>query len=125
VLCVDDEPQLVQTIALDVSRAGFRVAVAENGVAGLGAFLRLKEEVCLVVTDIIMPVMNGIDMAQRIVWFEPHAKILLMSAYSDDETGRRRSHNRFPFLRKPFKLATLIEKIQAIVGAPQVSASSR
>jgi YesN/AraC family two-component response regulator len=71
-----------------------------------------------------MPVMNGIDMVERTLWFEPQAKILLMSGYDDEVTGRRRSRNRFPFLRKPFRLATLIEKIQSFVGAPEVASSA-
>jgi YesN/AraC family two-component response regulator len=66
-----------------VARAGFRAAVAENGAAGLEVFHRLRHQVCLVVSDIIMPVMNGMDMLERIMRIEPETKVLLMSSYRD------------------------------------------
>jgi YesN/AraC family two-component response regulator len=81
VLCVDDEPLLLRTLAIAIPRAGFRVAVAENGAAGLQLFLQRRTEICLVVSDIIMPVMNGRDMVKSILRVEPHTKILLMSGY--------------------------------------------
>jgi DNA-binding response OmpR family regulator len=114
VLCVDDEPTLLRTFPIGLSRAGFRVAVADNGAAGLEAFARLKDEVCLVLADIIMPVMNGIEMAERILRLDPATKILLMSAYGDEVTGRR-VRKRFPFIRKPFNYSALIERIRSIV----------
>jgi YesN/AraC family two-component response regulator len=101
----------------------FRAAVAENGVAGLEAFLELQDEVCLVLSDIVMPLMNGIDMAEAILQVAPQTKILLMSAYSDaviEFQGR----NRFPFIRKPFIYAALIDKIRSIAGPTEAAASS-
>jgi CheY-like chemotaxis protein len=118
ILCVDDEPTLLRTFPIGLGRAGFRVAVAENGAAGLEAFARLKDEVCLVLADIIMPVMNGVEMADRILRLKPETKILLMSAYGDEVTGRR-VRKRFPFIRKPFQYATLIERIRSIAGVQE------
>ena len=114
ILCVDDEPTLLQTFPIGLRRAGFRVAVAGNGAAGLEAFARLKDEVCLVLSDIIMPMMNGIEMADRILRVEPATKILLMSGYGDEVIGRK-VRKRFPLIRKPFNYGALVEKIRSIV----------
>jgi DNA-binding NtrC family response regulator len=123
ILCVDDEPLLLRTLAIAVPRAGFRVAVAENGAAGLQLFLQRRTEICLVVSDIIMPLMSGREMVERILRMEPHTKVLLMSAYSDDVIGRQ-VRNQFQFIRKPFVRSTLIEKIRSIVAVPEFATSS-
>jgi len=123
VLCVDDEWLVRQTCSIVLAEAGFRVAVAENGAAGLEAFLSLKDEICLVLTDIVMPSLNGIEMAESILKIDPSAKILVMSGYSDRmlELQARRT---FPFIRKPFINAVLIEKIRSLIQRSDTADSS-
>jgi two-component SAPR family response regulator len=89
----------------------------------LEAFIELKDEVCLVLADIIMPAVNGIDMAESILQIEPQAKILLMSGYSD-EVIERQGRNRFPFIRKPFIYTMLVEKIRSIAGTADAASSA-
>ena len=102
--------------------AGFRPVVAENGAAGLEAFIQLKDEICLVLSDIIMPAVNGLDMAESIRQLAPETKILLMSGYSD-EVIERQGRNRFAFIRKPFIHAVLIDKIRSVIGTDADAAS--
>src|SRR5690242_17741255 len=123
ILCVDDEPAVLRLCTISVAQAGFRSAVAENGVAGLDAFIQLRDEIALVLSDIIMPVMNGIEMAESILRIEPQMKILMMSGYSD-AVIELQGRNRFPFVRKPFIYAALIEKVQTIIGSAADSASA-
>src|SRR3954468_19944382 len=113
VLCVDDEPIVLRLCSIAIAQAGFRPVVAENGAAGLEAFMQLKDEICLVLSDIIMPAVNGIDMAESILQVAPKTKILLMSGYSD-EIIERQGRNRFEFIRKPFIYSMLIEKIRSV-----------
>jgi DNA-binding NtrC family response regulator len=117
VLCVDDEPLLLRAVSIAIARTGFRTASAANGAAGLALFLQVKDEVCLVLADIIMPVINGFDMVERILQVEPLTKVLLMSGHSDEVIGRQVRRSGFPFIRKPFNCTTLTEKIRSIVGA--------
>ncbi len=123
VLCVDDEPIVLRACTIAIAVAGFRPVVAENGAAGLETFMQLKGDICLVLSDIIMPAVNGIDMAEGILQIAPGTKILLMSGYSD-QIIERQGRNRFPFIRKPFIHSVLIEKIRAIVGTDAEAASS-
>src|SRR5438477_9814668 len=101
VLVVDDESIILRLCSVAIAEAGFRPVVAENGAAGLEVFIQLRDEICLVLADIIMPAVNGIEMAESILHIEPQTKILLMSGYSD-EVIERQGRNRFPFIRKPF-----------------------
>lgn len=120
---VDDEPIVLRACSIAVARAGFRSVVAENGAAGLEAFVELKDEICLILSDIIMPAVNGLHMAESILEIEPKAKFLMMSGYSD-EVIERQGRNRFPFIRKPFIHSILIGKIRSIAGTEADAAAS-
>src|SRR5215469_16221790 len=113
VLCVDDEPAVVRLCTIAAACAGLRAVVAENGTAGLETFLRLREEICLVISDVVMPISNGVEMVQRILKFEPDMKVLFISGYTD-EVLESEVRDRHPFLRKPFILAVLINRIQSL-----------
>jgi two-component system, cell cycle sensor histidine kinase and response regulator CckA len=123
ILCVDDEPIVLRACTVAVSQAGFRAAIAENGAAGLETFMQLRDEICLVLSDIIMPAVNGIDMAESILQIAPNTKILLMSGYSDDVIEHQ-GRNRFPFIRKPFIYSMLIEKIKSVIETDEAAASA-
>ena len=96
--------------------AGFRAMVAENGVAGLEAFMGMRDEICLAVIDVIMPIMGGQQMAAAVLEKAPDAKVLLMSGYSEAVLTLAGSHE-FPFIRKPFLPADFIRKINEILAA--------
>ena len=123
VLCVDDEPTVLQACSNAVAVAGFRAVTAENGADGLEAFKRLQDEICLVLSDIVMPVLSGIDMAESIRQIDPQAKILLMSGYSD-AILESRGRSQYPFIRKPFIHGMLIERIRSIRDNPDSAASA-
>jgi FixJ family two-component response regulator len=76
-----------------------------------------------VLTDIVMPSLHGIDMAEKILAIDPAVKILVMSGYSDRllEVQARR---KFPFIRKPFINAVLIEKIQSLIQLSDAAGST-
>jgi len=124
VLCVDDEPIILRLCSIAVAEAGFRVAVAENGAAGLEAFLRLQKDVCLVLADVVMPALNGIEMTEKILAIDPNTRILMMSGYSDSVIEVQ-GHSRLPVLRKPFLAAELTAKIGAILGASNAASQSQ
>ncbi len=122
VLCVDDEPIVLRLCSVAVASAGYRAVVAENGAAGLDIFLQLHDEICLVLSDIVMPVMNGIDMAESILQTDPKVKILLMSGYSDNVIELQ-GRNRFPFIRKPFILNVLLERMRSLIENAEAASS--
>jgi len=120
---VDDEPIVLRSCTVAVAQAGFRPVVAENGAAGLETFIALQDEICLVLSDIIMPSVNGIEMAQSILKIRPETKILLMSGYSSDVIELQ-GRNHFPFIRKPFIHSMLVDKIRSVIGNAADSATS-
>jgi DNA-binding NtrC family response regulator len=123
VLCVDDEPIVLRACSIAVALFGFRPVVAENGAAGLEVFMQLRDKICLVLSDIVIPAVNGIDMAASILQIAPRTKIILMSGYSD-EVIELQGGNRFPFFRKPFIYKVLMEKILSVIGSDADAAAS-
>lgn len=115
ILVVEDEPIIVRMATVALSTVGFRAAVAENGVAGLETYAAMKDEICLILSDIMMPISTGVEMADKIREMDPNAKILLMSGYSDHELVKE-AQNRYPFIRKPFLPDELIRKMRFVLG---------
>jgi DNA-binding response OmpR family regulator len=115
VLVVDDEPMILRTASAALAGIGLRVIVAEDGHAGWEAFTKFQDEICLVLTDIVMPVVNGLVLAERIREVKPDIKILLMSGYSDKALEVEGRLN-YAFIRKPFLSADLIRRISGMLG---------
>jgi CheY-like chemotaxis protein len=114
VLVVDDEQAVVRTVTMTLAGAGYRAIVAENGIAGLESYSHLKDQICLVITDFIMPVMDGQAMSDAIRAIDPTAKILLMSGYSDSVLHS--GDHVFPVIRKPFLPVDLLRKIADVLA---------
>jgi DNA-binding NtrC family response regulator len=123
VLVVDDEPTIVRMATTALALGGYRAIVAENGVAGLECYRSAADGICLVLADVIMPMLNGIDMVQQIVEDRPETKVLLMSGYSDDVIDQQ-ARKKFPFIRKPFLPEDLIRKIHSILGDTALGAAN-
>ena len=118
VLCVDDEPIILRLCTTTVAEAGFRAAVAENGAAGLDAFVQLGDQVCLALVDVVMPgSIDGIELARRIREIDPTVKVLLMSGYSDQVVKR----DALPLIRKPFLPSELINQIRLALGTGEAA----
>jgi YesN/AraC family two-component response regulator len=69
----------------------------------------------LVLTDLVMPRMTGLEMVDRIVEIEPNAKFLMMSGYSNAALEIQ-ARERLAFIRKPLLPRELIEKVQEVLG---------
>ena len=115
VLVVDDQADVCRIAALVLSKAGFSTQVAADGQEGLECFVKHQHEICMVLSDIVMPRMNGLEMVDRIMEIEPDAKVLMMSAYSSAELEVQ-ARERLAFIRKPFFPRDLIQKVQELLG---------
>ncbi|MBU1369168.1 MAG: response regulator [Bacteroidetes bacterium] len=100
VLCVEDE-KILRTIYSRLLKDHFRVLTfAENGMEGYEQYKKLKPD--LVITDIKMPLLNGLDMVRKIKRIDPEARIVIMSAYGESHYFIRAIENGVKsFLLKP------------------------
>jgi two-component system, cell cycle sensor histidine kinase and response regulator CckA len=121
VLVVDDEPMILRSASMALAMAGYQVIVAENGAAGLELFLAAPDSIALVITDVMMPLLNGLEMAQRIKAARPDARIILMSAYSD-AVILTMDGPKYPLIRKPFLPEDLLRVVSANLAPPTATA---
>ena len=86
VLVVDDEPVIVQLVAMVLKQIGYAVLTASGGVEALMVYSSYHAKVDLVLTDVVLPGMNGVELANRIRALDPTVKVLLMSGSVPDDT---------------------------------------
>ena len=125
ILLVEDE-EMVRTLARQaLERYGYKVLDAGCGQAALAAAERHPGKIDLMITDVVMPDMNGIQLAERFRAVSPNTRVLYMSGYSEDVTGSRDSGGEIPnFVRKPFTPAFLARKVRQTLDSKTAPASS-
>jgi DNA-binding NtrC family response regulator len=121
ILVGDDEPTTLRSVTATLAIAGFRVMVAENGAAGLDAFLGAPDEIELVLTDVVMPVMDGIAMIEEIKKHRPNIRVVLMTGYSEPVIGTIYGA-KYPLIRKPFLPDNLVRVVNANLNPPAAEA---
>jgi CheY-like chemotaxis protein len=101
----------------EVLRAqGYTVLEAKHGLEAIEIVGRNSTPIHLLVTDMLMPEMNGSELAARLLSTHPHLPVLYISGYSDDEARRLGNINKpAEFLQKPFRPDVLLGKIRQIL----------
>ena len=118
VLLVEDEEQVRALASLALQRAGFKVIEAHHPEEALEAAARHQGPIHLILTDVVMPGMNGRVMVERLVTRHPDARILFMSGYSDDALAPMGvAPADVAFLNKPFTPKELAERVRAVLDA--------
>ncbi len=129
VLVVEDE-EIVRQLVCDVlERQGYRVLCSANGSEALQMTAELKGEIDLLLTDVIMPQMNGHELAGLLSAQRPELKVLYVSGYSDNDIGLHGVlQPGVELLEKPFSPHVLAEKVDEILRrtatAPDSAASA-
>lgn len=113
ILVVDDEPSVLALVRHMLWKEGFRVLEASGGDEALRIAREQPTRIHLLLTDVLMPDMNGCELAEQMVKERPDLAVLFMSGFTDrailESTGR--SLKGAPLLRKPFTKFTLVSKI--------------
>ena len=116
ILVVDDEKETGDYLQLLLTKAGYDVVSFGNG---LEAYERLKEEpFTLLLTDIVMPEMDGIELARRASELDPDLKIMFITGFAAVALN---PDNHAPkdakILSKPFHLRDLVDEVERLLAA--------
>jgi CheY-like chemotaxis protein len=112
ILVVDDESLILTMAETILAEYGYRVLTAGSGQKAMAILSRDDTTVDLTITDLVMPVMSGRELVERVRQLEPKARILCMSGYvmpSDRQTGTA-------YLQKPFTSRELLAKVKQALG---------
>ena len=118
VLIVDDEPVIADTLAVILHKAGYQTTTAYNGTEALQKAIELEPD--MVISDVMMPDISGIDTAVQIKAILPNCKVLLFSgqaASADLLAKSRRDGHEFDLLNKPIHPQDLINRLTLVMPA--------
>ncbi len=118
ILIAEDEPTVREVAAESLRRIGYSVLTAENGIAALALVESHAGRIDMLVTDVVMPGLNGPALAARLRERRPDLPVLFTSGYADDDevVGGIKLEG-VPFLAKPFAPAELARRVaEALVG---------
>ena len=117
ILVVDDSSVVRRVTRGMLEQAGYRVVAAKDGYAALNASLEFPGPIHLLLTDVVMPGMNGRELAREVLIRRPSIQVLYMSGVvtaGDLDPGK-------PFLPKPYSQLDLIRKVEELLPPPSRS----
>src|SRR6266849_10763236 len=118
ILIIDDETAVLSLTSLMLTRYGYEAITATSAKETLHLFEVWPDlHVDLVLIDIVMPDMNGVELAEKIWELRPDLPVLFFSAYSDQEIFRPVIARGVPYIAKPFTSIQLTKKIRDMLDA--------
>ncbi|MGE3959451.1 MAG: PAS domain S-box protein [Vicinamibacterales bacterium] len=117
VLLVEDDPSVRQVAARFLAQRGYRVLVARDVDDALGIARTHPRPIDLLLSDIIMPSLNGPDLAQRMVEWRPKMRVLYVSGYAQAFALPGDDRRRFQVVRKPFTADALDSAVREALGS--------
>jgi DNA-binding NtrC family response regulator len=118
-LVVDDDPDIVQVLKLGLLKNRFLVNSFTNPEEALQSFKSNSESYCLMLSDIRMPGLSGIQLARKVKEVNPGVKVVLMTAFEirDSEFSKVFPSTHVDgFVQKPIRIGDLTNKILSVIG---------
>src|SRR5262249_31706371 len=117
ILVVEDEHQVRNLTRAMLARHGYRILDAASPAEALEIAAEATVPIDLLLTDIVMPLMSGIDLAKAVAQVRPGIKVLFMSGYTDAAVVNQGMLTaETPFIQKPFTSAALVDRVQQVLG---------
>lgn len=117
ILVVEDEEMVCKLVSETLTAYGYKVIEALNPNAGLQRASESKEPIHLLLTDLIMPEMNGRELYQNVATLYPDIKVLYMSGYTDNMVDNHGILDEgVNFLQKPFAVQNLTQRIRQVLS---------
>ena len=116
ILIVDDEQQIRDNAAATLTRVGYRVLVAKDGAEALAQFSTRSEEIQVVITDMIMPDLDGATFATVVRHLNSKVSILAMSGLNSGAVDPQMHKHANAFMPKPFKAKDLLQAVDDLLN---------
>jgi len=116
ILVVDDEEPLCNLLREVLTRRGYRVLVARSGEEAIDLYQQWREEVDLVILDMVMPGMSGSEVFEALLRLNPRTRVLLSSGYTQEgAAGELLRKGARGFLQKPYLITELTAKVREVL----------
>ena len=125
VVLVEDEPMVKNLVSEVLRKNGYRVMEFVNGREALARTRHFSDPLHLLVTDVVMPGMSGIELARHLALGRPEMRILFLSGYTGDRVERPGVlQSGRAFLQKPFTPDTLLRHVRGLLDQPAGTAAA-
>jgi two-component system, cell cycle sensor histidine kinase and response regulator CckA len=122
ILLVEDEDMVRAVAERALTRAGYTVTAARDGEEGLGMVANGKGNFNLVLSDVVMPAMDGPAMAKAIRRVKPSIPILFMSGYAEEQLRNQIDIENMHFIPKPFSVQQINAKVAEVLSQQSIAA---
>lgn len=114
ILLIDDEPEIIEQFQRALKREGYSVDTALSGEEGWEKYQHSYYDV--IITDWKMGKMNGLDLLNNIDQTHPTAKVIMITAYGDEDTAiKAHNYHAFDYLKKPADMNNLLGSVREAV----------
>ena len=121
ILLAEDDDGMRHYLARSLERAGYCVVAVDRGTAAL-ALVEAGEVFDLLLTDIVMPEMDGIELAQHVIRLQPDIRVMFITGFSGVSIRAGRALPDARLLSKPFHLKDLVSEVDLVLqGDPMTS----
>lgn len=118
ILLAEDEESIQRLVKGVLEQNGYQVLAASNGQLALELEEGYSGPIHLLLTDVVMPVLNGRELAERVVKRRPSIRVLYMSGYNEVMNQRRPPGESVDLLQKPFSAKVLLQRVRQALEAP-------
>jgi two-component system cell cycle sensor histidine kinase/response regulator CckA len=116
ILVVDDEPMALKLVQSILEKRGFEVLASTSPKQAIQVFESHADRIELLISDIVMPEMDGTKLAGALVAVNPDLPVLFMSGFvTESEVADTSAIAQFAFIRKPFRPSTLVQAVQKML----------
>ena len=116
ILLVEDDEDVLKIEKSGLEREGYIVLTAENGRDALRLYKKNRKEIDIVVTDVVLPLMSGIDFYESVQDIDPDARFLFISGYAEGILKQKFNFEKdIEILKKPFKNQHMVLKVREIL----------
>jgi CheY-like chemotaxis protein len=124
ILLVEDEDSVRAIISAVLRRQGYHVLETSTPLRACELFEQ-HPQIDLLLTDVVMPGMNGPALAQRLIGVRPDLRVLFISGYTDMVIPAEGDNPNVSFLSKPFQASVLTERVRMVLARPARGRSGR
>jgi len=118
VLVVDDEVAIREIIQATLEKYGYRVITANDGTEGLSVYMRHRAEISLLITDMMMPIMDGAALIRALLKVDPTTKFVAISGLIENEKVAELGRpGQIVFMQKPFTTEKLLVTISDLISS--------
>ena len=121
-LVVEDDPQLLHILEKILKSQNYNVLAAPNAEEAMDMMCGYRGPLDLILTDLVMPGLDGAEMIRQLMLILPEAKIIYMSGYEDSPAFRKIAGGKnIEFFKKPFETEELVAKVRRVLDGNSTS----